>query len=169
MPCWSCPVNLSRSDQDFHSLRCHECLPSVAQGKATTVTVKKRLRNYPRGKKRKLKASSLFLICGQSLCCGTQALRLVKREFRSESSLLLQLQMLFTLGFAPQPGCDCVCAEPTHRNFLVQFKTESYIYWRLAFFFFCLWNQQFGIFSISLKLDCEISLWGKEVSVWFSK
>ena len=41
MPCWSCPVNLSRSDQDFHSLRCRQCLPSVAQGKATTVTVKK--------------------------------------------------------------------------------------------------------------------------------
>ena len=89
-----------------------------------------------KGKKRKLKASLLFLICGQSLCYGKQALCLVKCESGSELSLLLQLQMLFALGFTPQPGCDCVCAEPTHRNFLVQFKTESYIYLRLAFFFF---------------------------------
>lgn len=44
-------------------------------------------------------------------------------ESGSALSRLLQLQILFTLQIAPPSGCDCVCAEPTHRNFLVQFKT----------------------------------------------
>lgn len=39
-------------------------------------------------------------------------------------------------GITPQSGCDCECAGPTHRNFLVQFKTKSHIYLRLAFLFF---------------------------------
>lgn len=84
------------------------------------------------------------------------------------SELLPQLPRLFTLGTTPLVGCDCVCW--AHTQELSRTIQNPILYLlKACFFFFCLWNQQSGIFSISLKLECETRLWGKEVSLCFSK